>query len=540
MLQKIRKHYKTIMWTVAILIVPTFVIWNIGSAVKNRQSGYAGSIHNKKILQQDFLQEKIAARNELILRYGAESLQSIDLDEQTWTRLILLHEATQRKLRVSDDELLTHLKSLPLFQMGPLTPQTYTALIAQLFQTSPEIFEKGLKNSLLIQKLITAVTADVGITDADLKNGYLRENEKMTAEAILIAAAPLEAEVSLADEAALKTFYEQQRESFKTLEQVDVEYIAIPLERFKAAAPVSQERIKRYYEHNQSEFMRETTGAESPEEKTPAPVEYKTLEEVRTAIEEKLIAKDMEDQAYTVARQILSHLYSHNDLSAAAAEAGLSVTNTGPFAMAGEIPGIGVNYQFLRAAFSLKKGEISEIIPSATALYLLKPTQKIPPAIPPYEEIADAVKNRYQKEEALRLAEQKARQMRETLQTLLHEKKLPLAEAAQQLMLTATTLSPFSRTGYIREIGFAPELAAAAFSLEPGQLSDVLHSPQGPCILIAGEKTTPSEDQFQQEKDQFRERLLAEKRNEHINAWFEKIKQTANPVSFQREQNQQQ
>ena len=129
--RNLRKYTKTIMWVIAIMIVPAFVIWNIGSAVKDRRSGFAGKIFNTKISHADFTAQRHAAHNEALMKYGENYPENINLDEQTWTRIIILYKAREAHIKVSNKELAEYIRNLPLFKFADISPDNYPLFVAR-------------------------------------------------------------------------------------------------------------------------------------------------------------------------------------------------------------------------------------------------------------------------------------------------------------------------------------------------------------------------------------------------------------------------
>ena len=114
-----------------------------------------------------------------------------------------------------------------------------------------------------------------------------------------------------------------------------------------------------------------------------------TINQMKVLVDEfkSNIEKDMKNMAFELARKIMKKLYEQTNLAEIAKEYGITAQQTGYFAMLEEIPDLGINFPFQKVAFELNPGEISEIIKTPTAYYILKPIDKKPPHIPDYEEV---------------------------------------------------------------------------------------------------------------------------------------------------------
>ncbi|MBU2064062.1 MAG: peptidyl-prolyl cis-trans isomerase, partial [Candidatus Omnitrophica bacterium] len=104
--------------------------------------------------------------------------------------------------------------------------------------------------------------------------------------------------------------------------------------------------------------------------------------------------------------------------------------------------------------------------------------------------------------------------------------------AAKKLEVETKEVADFTRLGYIRGLGYAKEFIDVAFSLKPQEISNIIDTPRGFCILQLKRIIAADEEQFEKEKETYRNKVLLEKRNEFLNNWFVEIKEKANPVSY--------
>ncbi len=525
--KNLRKHTKTIIWAIAIFIVPAFVIWNIGSAVKNRRSGFAGKIFNKKVAWKDFALEKHAIHNDIWMRYGNQPDQYADIDKQTWTRLIILEEAKKARTKVSDKELFNYIKNLPIFKYAKLSPENYAMIISRAFQQTPAEFENGIRHSIMINKFIEKLTKDLIVSNDEVENAYRQEFEQASASYILIESEAFQDAVMTDNEEELKSYYENNKENFRKQEQVNVKFIKIKLEDFKDKIQITEERIRKYYENNKNEFK-----IEKDDTQKDSPAEYKSLEQASKSIRDKLLEKEMIKQASSLARTIMNKLYGEANFDDVAKEYGLEAKETGPFSMFDQLPDIGLSFPFLKAAFSLKIGEVSQIIKTPTAFYILKPIKKIKSYIPEYKDVVTEVKKLYKKAQSQELARQKCEQVRSELIRLMKEKKLSFKKASEELGLTVKEAHKITRTGYIPELGFSKEFAEAVFTLNKNDISAAVKTQAGFCLISLNEIEPLDMVKFKEKKAEYSQKVLNAKKAEFLNNWFETVKLKANVQSF--------
>ncbi len=141
-----RKTAKRIWIGLALVIVPAFVFWGFGSALRSgSKENVAGTLYGKNISIQDFRQALEATKNQAIIQFGdkfQEVQKYINFEDQAWERLILLHEAGRRGISASDKEVGELVSSYPFFQKnGQFDNRTYQEMLQYVFHTQPRAFE---------------------------------------------------------------------------------------------------------------------------------------------------------------------------------------------------------------------------------------------------------------------------------------------------------------------------------------------------------------------------------------------------------------
>lgn len=221
-----RKNMKRIMWALAILIIPAFVIWGAGAGGKNKgaRPDYAGRLFGKKVSYEDYYNMWNVARDYAVKSYGNNVPVEI-INQMAWSRIILLEEAKREKLAVTDKEVVEKLSSFPVFQRnGSFDKRLYKSIL----QDAARAFEEKLRDDFLISKLKDKITSGIKINDEDVKKEYIKKYEKIKSSYTLIPFSDYEKDARYSD-SDLKDFYERNKQVFKKSEQVNVRYIEILL-----------------------------------------------------------------------------------------------------------------------------------------------------------------------------------------------------------------------------------------------------------------------------------------------------------------------
>ena len=112
------------------------------------------------------------------------SLKQLRLPQQALNRLvsnkILLAEANDLDLGVSDRELRRYILSLPVFQDTDgnfIGAERYQLAVRRLGHTT-DSFEQAIRDQLMLQRLVSALERSVVVSDKDVENRYREQVEK--------------------------------------------------------------------------------------------------------------------------------------------------------------------------------------------------------------------------------------------------------------------------------------------------------------------------------------------------------------------------
>ena len=520
-----KENVKKIMWGLAILIIPAFVLWGSGSAVRSRElPKYAGKIFGKTISFRQYEEALLACRNQLLLIYGEDfnkAAKFLDLEKEAWDRLILLYQAKKEKVKVADKEVIQLIEAFPLFQKeGRFNQARYNTLLGYAFRADPREFEEQIREMLKIDSLKDKVIAKVALSDEEIENVYRSEYELAKALYVLIEPQKFEEQIHPSYE-QLQEYYQNYKTQFKKPDQVNVQYIALYFGQNDQEVRVSEEEMLDYYQEHIEEF--------SVKDKKEATL---PLEEVKGQIKEKLIQNKartlLEDRIWQIGDEIANEPGLFEEV---AKKNQLEVKETGFFGPQQVIPEIGLSYEFLNAAFTMKIDEISNTIETSKGYFIIKVKEKKEPHIPPLDEVEEEVKAFVVMQKSWELAKSKAEEILVKLKDSIEEKKLNFSKAAEALSLVIEETEEFSRASYVSGIGQSPQFSQAAFALKPGEVSELIRVPNGYCILSLKEISPIDEEKFTREKEEFAKKLLVRKKDVFYQMWLLNLRKKAKLVS---------
>jgi len=246
MLKLMRVHTKRIFIAILVLIIPAFCFFGIDMVMRDAaNNSVAGKLYGKSIkfdkFSLAFQETRTQVLAEMILLFGVESFDQLrglqnrlsdffsrrNLNQLTWDRLLLLHLVKKEKVQVDRAEVVRWISNFPLFQQdGTFKSQRYQSVLRNVFVTSSIVFEKQLKRSLQIRQLQATALLPVEPTQEEIEQAYIRNNEKVAIEFVMIEGSSFKKNIKLSD-IDVKAYYEINKEKFRVPEQIKAEYFVL-------------------------------------------------------------------------------------------------------------------------------------------------------------------------------------------------------------------------------------------------------------------------------------------------------------------------
>jgi peptidyl-prolyl cis-trans isomerase D len=144
-----------------------------------------------------------------------------------------------------------------------------------------------------------------------------------------------------------------------------------------------------------------------------------------------------------------------------------------------------------------------------------------PPATPTFEEIRSRVEQEFVNERANVLLSQKTQELSDRAKAA-HD----LKKAAKELGATVKTSEFVLPDGQVPEIGSLRGPAAVAFTMKPGEISGPVTNGTNGAALHILERQDPTAEDFAQKKDQIRDQLVQQKKNELFGMFVSNLRQS--------------
>jgi len=202
-----------------------------------------------------------------------------------------------------------------------------------------------------------------------------------------------------------------------------------------------------------------------------------------------------------------------------------NVQETQPFSAGGIIPGLGRMKDFADVAFALAPGEVSDLIETEDAVYLLTPFERTEAQAPALDDVRERLTADARRARGEALAKENAEKL------LARAKEISLEKAAAETGVAGVDeTGPFDRrAASLPKLGPAADLRSDAFSLRPeAPLAPKVYVVAGDGVVLAlRERTAADMSGLAEAKDSIRDTLLQQKRNAALGAYMDHLKQRA-------------
>jgi peptidyl-prolyl cis-trans isomerase D len=498
MLDLMRKHAGT--WMIKALlgaIVVVFVFWGVGSWTGNKE-GRVATVNGESISIEDYRslynrmldqarQNFGAGLNDELIKAMQFSRQALD---QLIDRALLRQAASSLNLQISDEELARSIRGIDAFKDGNAFSRRRYEQLLSLNRLTPEQFEAGQRDTLLVEKLLRLVTEGVKVSDIEAEEWYQFNNSAVKLEYVLFPPEKYTGISASAEE--VQQHYDRLKETYKTEPEVQVRYLHFKPDSYTDKVAVTPEEIQNNYESNPERFIvaptveaRHILIKVTPEAEGGA--QQAALDKIRQVLDLARQGRDFGD---------LAKQYSEDPTQ----ERGGSL---GAFRQEAMVK------PFADAAFALKPGEISEPVRTQFGWHLIKTEKFNEGRTRTLEEARDEIETQLKGERTRTLAYDEAEAVYDAASAAGD-----LAGTAAARRLNLQTTGFFTRRGPVKGVNPSAKFSQAAFQLPAGEVSDILDFGDGFYLLQVAETRPARVQDLAQVEDRVKTEVARDKQIE--------------------------
>lgn len=478
MLQTLRnKAQSPFIQGIVLIIAVVFIFWGVGANMNSREAALV--VNDDEITFERFRQVYNQVVNQYSAQFGGtipkSLMDSLDIDQQVINQLVqesLLRQGAEiMGIRTSGEEVQGEIRKMTQFQKdGVFSMEQYKAILASNRYT-PNKFENSMRLDMLSGKAVDNIGAfGSTITDYEIQNLYQLEKESVTLSYIRIEPKNYINTIT-PTETELNSYFETNKEKYKTAPQVKLKYISVPFRDLSSQLIIDDDAVKKRYEKDITKYQtKESRRARHILLSAGADADATTHDRQRKKAQDVLkLAKIDPDFAK------LAQTYSE----------GPSNKNGGDL---GSFEQGKMVKEFDNAVFSMKVGEISDVVKTEFGYHIIKLEAIVPAETKNLEDVKDSIVQTLQLEKAKPLAFEKANASYEGIITA---GSLPAYSVAHP-NITVHETELFARSNPPAQLVDENSLLERAFQLKKGELSSLIETGSGYAILFAEDIKEPA------------------------------------------------
>ncbi len=290
--------------------------------------------------------------------------------EQLINRQALLSEAGRMGLRATPAEVKDELQkgryAATFFPGGNFIGQTEYEDMLQRANLTPAKFEEAVANDILIGKLQALISGSASVSDTEIRDQFVKQNSKVKFDYAVLKQDDLKKGLHPTD-TELNAFYESHKQTYANSipEKRKAKYALIETGKAEGGVQVTPDDLRTYYDAHRDQWR-------TPEQvkvshiliKTPAPG-------ADGKVDDKAVA-EAQHRAEDLLKQLKGGA-KFEDLATKYSEDPGSAKQGGSLGMIGKgqtVP------EFEKAAFSLPKGQISDLVKSSFGFHIIRVDDK--------------------------------------------------------------------------------------------------------------------------------------------------------------------
>jgi peptidyl-prolyl cis-trans isomerase D len=427
MFEFIQRNKKIMQILLIILIFPSFVLFGVDGYQRfNEKSVVAASIDGREISVAEWEQ---AQKNEVerirasmpgmdVSMFDTPAMKFMALEKIVRSR-VLESSADKLKIKISDQKLVNSIGEVDSFASlkkadGSFDIEKYKAFLSAQGMT-PEVFESRVRSDLAVRQVIGGVNASSFSPTSQAAvslDAFLQQREIQVA----IFSASDYLDVSKPTEEEIKTYFLANAQNYQTTETVDIEYVVLDLPTVEKTINVSESELKTYFEQNQNLLK-------AKEERRASHILISASKEASSAEKKSALEK---------AQNLLATLRKTPQLFADLAKK--NSQDPGSSANGGDLDFFARGAMvkpFEDVAFSLKKGEISEIVETEFGYHIILVTDIKSAGGASFADAKSALEQELKKD----LAKKKFAELAEQFTNLVYEQSDSLQPVSQKFKL---------------------------------------------------------------------------------------------------------
>jgi peptidyl-prolyl cis-trans isomerase D len=430
--------------------------------------------------------------------------------DQLITRQALLSEAQHMGLRATPEEVKDELQhgryAATFFPGGNFIGQQEYELMLQQHNLTPAKFEDEVGDEILFNKLQALISGGATVSEAEIHDQFMKQNAKVKFDYAVLKQDDIKKGLHPTDQ-ELKAYYDSHKASYANSipEKRKIKYAIIDNAKTEAGVHISPDELRSYYDQHRDQYR-------TPEQVKVSHILIKTpLPGADGKVDDKGVA-EAQHRAEDLLKQLKSGA-KFEDLAKKYSEDPGSAKQDGSLGWIGKgqtVP------EFEKVAFSLPKGQISDLVKSSYGFHIIRVDDKQDAHVKTLDEVKNQIEPILKRQKAQQITQKEAEDL------LKQARAQGIDGAAASQGIPVITSDYFARKDMLPGLGPSSQFMDAVFTAAPKSPPDVASASQGIVVfqlLDVKPAATPTfeeirskvEEEFKNERSSV---LLAQKTQE--------------------------
>jgi peptidyl-prolyl cis-trans isomerase D len=469
MLDILRKNAQSlVVQAIVVIIALVFIFWGVGTNMGNNPNALA-VVNGKEIGYLEFQKRYEQAVEGYKQQFGGQIppglLENVGLKQQILEQLIqseLLRQGADRVgIQISQEAVQRQIQAMGAFHKeGRFDLDQYKAVLANN-RLSVTSFEQGIRDDLLIERMLTALDGFSGITDQEVRD-WLTYGDLEIKLGYAAFTGDAHASRVQVDDKDLAAWYETSQSQYTLPPQVKLNYLVFLFEDDLKRVTVNDDAVQRSYQDNLDKYQ-------VPEKRQARHILFRVAE---TDSEEAKTAKRQ------LADKVLARLKAGEDFAKLAAEFSEDGTKERGGDL-GAFPRGKMVAPFEEAVFAMGKGELRGPIETPFGYHLIRLDQIFPEKKQTLDEVKASIIKELERQGVKGLTFKRAT---ESYEEIIRAGSLAKYGSASGVSILKTDF--FDRAHppdnpMLKD----PAFLQAVFSLRKGELSSIVETASGYAIV---------------------------------------------------------
>jgi len=489
----------------AITLIP-----GIGSNDALSKPGVIAKVNGEDITAEQVRETARQMAQQQAQQYGAQASMIMSFliqqdtqraAEQLIDKQALLTEAQRMGLKSSPQEVKDELQhgryAAYFFPGGNFVGEAEYEGMLQRANLTPATFEDGVGKEIVINKLQALITGGAAVSDAAIRQEVAKQNTKVKFDYAVLKQDDIKKGLHPTTE-ELKAFYDSHQKSYANSipEKRKIKFAVLDTAKVSAGVQVTHDDLQTYYNQHRDQYR-------VPEQIKVSHIWIKMpLPGPDGKIDEKGVA-DAQHRAEDLLKQLKSGA-KFEDVAKKYSE------DTGSANVGGSLGWIGksqMGAEFEKAASSLPKGKISDVVKTLDGFHIIRVDDKQDAHMKTLDEVKSAIEPMVKQQKTQEVAQKQAEDL------LQQAKTVGLDAAAAAKGVPVVTSDFFGRTDLVPGLGPAPQLMDAVFGAAERTPPEMAATSQGFAIFQLLAVKPPATPTFEEIRTRVEEQFKNERSN---------------------------